>query len=272
MILYNMIRPRFVSKSGKVLINKTLRGRAAARRRRAGIAKVVKKVLRSHEETKHVGANVVDAAFNSSISAASECYPVIPAVTEGTAGYQRSGDEIRPKYLIVKGHLQYDHAFQGNFAPPSTVRVMILTQKNIKAATDVGSRADVSHLLRDNIATDTARAYTGSMFDNLAPINKDLFNVLMDRKFKMLPQLYTGLGNSSDTNTKTLSGTQRTYYFTKKIKCPAKLYYDDGNANVANNFAPFICMGGVTDDGSGPFSLNTPYHLTVQGELYFTDP
>lgn len=236
------------------------------------ITKVVKRVMSRNTEVKHVGANVVDAAFNSSIGGASECYPVIPQVTMGTDGHQRIGDKIRPKYLIIKGHLQYDHAFQGNFAPPSTVRVMILTQRNIKVASDVSSRVDTDHLLKDNIGTDSGRAYTGSMFDNLAPINRDTFTVLMDRKFKMLPQLYTGLGNTQDTNTKTLSGTQKTYTFYKKIKCPATLYYDDGNANVANNFAPFVCMGAVTDDGSGPFSLNTPYHLTVQGELYFTDP
>lgn len=235
------------------------------------VVKAVKKIVEGQEEVKHVGANVVDAAFNSSISAASECYPVLPSVGEGTAGHNRVGDRIRPKYLIVKGHLQYDHAFQGNFAPPSTVRVLLLSQKNIKISSDVSSRADISHLLKDNIGTDTARGYTGAMFDNLAPINKDLFTVHMDRKFKMLPQLYTGLGNSSDTNTKTLSGTQRTYTFVKKIRCPKQLMFDDGNGNVPNNFAPFVCMGAVTDDGSGPFSLNTPYHLTVQSVLYFTD-
>lgn len=235
------------------------------------VTKVVKRVLSRTTEVKHVGQNVVDAAFNSTISAASECYPILPSVTEGTDGHQRIGDRIKPRYLIVKGHLQYDHGFMGNFAPPSTVRVLMLTQKNIKTSSDVSSRVDVDHLLKDNIGTDTGRAYTGSMFDNLAPINKDTFNVLMDRKFKMLPQLYEGLGNTQDTNTKTLSGTQRTYTFYKKIKCPATLYFDDGNGNQANNFAPFVCLGAVTDDGSGPFSVSTPYHLTVQAELYFTD-
>lgn len=235
------------------------------------VKKVVKRVLDSNMETKHVGVNAVDAAFNSSIGAASECYPVIPQVTVGDDGHQRTGDRVKPKYLIVRGQLQYDHAFQGNFAPPSTCRVLILSQKNIKVGSDVSSRADISHLLRDNIGVDTARAYTGTMYDNLAPINTDLFQVHMDRKFRLVPQLYTGLGNSSDTNTKTLSGTQRTYTFTKRIKCPANLTFDDGNGTWPNNFAPFVCMGAVTDDGSGAFSLNTPYHLTVQSILYFTD-
>lgn len=248
----------------------TRKPRLAPRAAKA-VTKVVKRVLARTDEVKLVGQQVIDSAFNSSVSSAGECYPILPAVGEGTAGNQRVGNKIKPRYLIVKGHLQYDHAFQGNFAPPSTVRVMILTQKNIKVSSDVQSRADVAHLLKDNIGTDVGRPYSGSIFDNLAPINKEVFNVLMDRKFKMLPQLYTGLGNSTDTNTKTLSGTQRTYTFYKKIKCPATLVFDDVNSPNANNFAPFVCMGAVTDDGSGPFSLSTPYHLTVQSELYFTD-
>lgn len=265
-----MMIPRGVANLAAKTIQRAVRRRQANKPSNKKIAKVVKRVLGRQAETKHAGQNVVDAAFNSSISGANECYPILPTVAEGTDGNQRIGDRIRPKYLIVKGHLQYDHAFQGNFAPPSTVRVMILTQRNIKVSSDVSSRVDTSHLLKDNINTDVGRAYSGTIFDNLAPINKDLFSVLMDRKFKMLPQLYTGLGNTQDTNTKTLSGTQKTYTFTKKIKCPATLYYDDGNT-TANNFAPFVCMGAVTDDGSGPFSVNTPYHLTVQAELYFTD-
>lgn len=235
------------------------------------VAAIAKRVVNRNEETKHVGVNAVNAAFNSSISAASECYPVIPTVAEGDNGCTRDGNRIKPKYLLVRGHLQYDEGAQGNFFPPSTVRIMILSQKNIKVGSDVSNRADVTHLLKDNIGTDVARAYTGTMFDNLAPINTDLFKVHMDRKFRMLPQLYTGLGNSSDTNTKTLSGTQKTYYFTKKIKCPASLYFDDGNGNWPNNFAPFVCMGGVCDDNAGAFSVTTPYRLTVQSVLYFTD-
>lgn len=258
------------------ILRRRAAARAAARRRPAmksvgRLSKLVRRIVNRGVEVKHVGQNVVNAAFNSSISAAAECYPILPAVTEGTDGHQRIGDRIRPKYLIVKGHLQYDAGAQGNFIPPSTVRVMILTQKNIKLSSDVSSRVDTDHLLKDNIGTDAARAYTGSMFDNLAPINKDLFTVHMDRKFKMLAQLYTGLGNSSDTNTKTLSGTQRTYTFTKKIRCPKTLFFDDGNGSVPNNFAPFVCMGAVCDDNAGPFSVTTPYRLTVQGELYFTD-
>ena len=135
-------------------------------------------------------------------------------------------------------------------------------------STDISGQADVSHLLKDNIATDAARYYNGTMFDNLAPINKDLFNVYMDRKFKLKPQIAKQMGNN---NTVTYAGTQATVTFYKKIRCPKTLYFDDGNTNTPNNFAPFFCMGGVCDDNSGAFTVGTPYYAVVQSILYFTD-
>lgn len=239
-----------------------------------GLSKLVRRITNRGVEVKHVGQNVVNDAFNSTISASTECYPIVPAVSEGTDGHQRIGDRIRPKYLIVKGKLQYDSTVDGaggspgTYLPPSVVRVMILTQKNIKVSSDVSNRADITHLLKDNINTDIARAYTGSAFDNLAPINKDLFTVHMDRKFKMKALLHTDLGNN---NTITLDGTQPTITFVKKIRCPKTLFFDDGNGNYPNNFAPFICMGSVVDNNQGAWTATTPYRLVVQGELYFTD-
>lgn len=232
------------------------------------LARAVKRVMTRVAEVKHVGQNVVNDRFNSQISGASECYNILPAVAEGTAGHNRLGDRIRPKYMIVKGKLMYDTALAGTYLPPSTVRVMILTQKNLRVGSQVSTLVDTDHLLKDNIGTDVARAYTGTNFDNLAPINKDLFNVLMDRKFKMRAQIEKQLG---DNNTVLGYATQTTITFSKKIKCPAQLCFDDGNGNQANNFAPFVCLGSVVDDNSGPWTASSPYRLVVQSELYFTD-
>lgn len=248
-----------------------LRSRAKpklAPKARKAVTRVVKSVLSRNEETKHVGQQVVNAAFNQTISSASECYRILPDVTEGTAGHQRIGDKIKPKYLIVKGHIQIDDSYTGTYLPPSTLRVMLLTQRNIKLSTDIASRADIGHLLQDNVGTDVARAFGANMFDTLAPINKNLFTVLMDRKFKMREHQASQLGNA---NTVVVQGTQRTITFQKKIKCPATLHFDDGSGNTPNNFAPFFCMGAVSDDNSGAISLSTPYRATILSELYFTD-
>lgn len=239
------------------------------------LSKIVRRIANRGVEVKHVGQNVVNDAFNSSISAASECYPILPQVGEGTDGHQRIGDKINAKYLIVKGKLHYDNSISGTYLPPSTVRVMILSQRNIKISSDVSSRVDVSHLLKDNIGTDVGRPYGSTAvpavpnpFDNLAPINKDLFVVHMDRKFKMKAQIEKQLG---DNNTVLGYSNQSTYTFVKKIRVPKTLHFDDGNGNVPNNFAPFVCMGSVLDDNTGQWVGSTPYRLVVQAELYFTD-
>lgn len=242
--------------------------RARATHSSGGLTKLVRRIANRGVEVKHVGQNVVDADFNSTITAAAEAYPIIPAVTEGTDGHQRIGDKIKPKYLLVKGKLHYALSMAGNYIPPSTVRVMILSQKNVKTRSQMGT-VDTDHLLKDNIGTDVARGYSGSPFDNLAPINKDLFTVHMDKKFKMRAQIEKELGNS---NTVLGYATQRTMTFTKKIKCPASLNFDDGNGNYPNNFCPFVVVGGVNDDSTSAWSLTTPYHVTVQSELYFVDP
>lgn len=261
------VRRNYRSLAGLPTRRRTTRPRLAPRAAKA-VTKVVKRVIAKQTEVKHVGQNVVDARFNCTISGPSECYAILPNVTEGTDGHQRIGDKIRPKYLIVKGKLMYDTSQAGSYIPPNTVRLLILSQKNVKVSSEVSTLVDTSHLLKDNIGTDVARAYTGSDFDNLAPINKDLFHVYMDKKVRMRAQIEKNLGDVAP-----IIGyaTQRTYMFTCKIKCPASLYFDDGNGNQANNFAPFFCLGAVMDDASGAVTVATPWRAVVQSELYFTD-
>lgn len=249
------------------LSSRTRKPKLAPRARKA-VTRVVKSVLNRQTETKYVGADVVSARFNCTISGPSECYPCLPNVTVGTAGHQRIGDKIRPKYLIIKGKLMYDTSQAGSYIPPNTVRLLILSQKNVKVSSEVSTNVDTAHLLKDNIGTDVARSYSGGDWDNLAPINKDLFHVYMDKKVKMRAQIEKNLG---DNNTVLGYATQHTYTFTCRVKCPATLFFDDGNGNQANNFAPFFCMGAVMDDASGAVTVATPWRCSVQSVLYFTD-
>ena len=132
------------------------------------------------------------ASFNSGISSASECYSLMPQITQGLDDYQRIGDRVQGRYLYIKGYVQWDQSYISttlvggtSWAPPSTCRVMILSQNNITTGSDISTRADPAHLLKDNVGTGTARAYSGTIVDNLAPINRDLFKVHMDKKVKL---------------------------------------------------------------------------------------
>lgn len=234
---------------------------------------IAKSVVRKEAEDKFVSSQG-SVLFNSTISSASECYTVVPQVTLGTGDYQRIGDKIRGKYLYVKGYVQLDNDYINNLSgfqwiPPFTGRVMILSQKNIKVGTDVNTRADVAHLLKDNVGTGTARAYTSTVLDNLAPINKDLFKVHMDRKFKF--SWVSKIQNNLGTDNSHAVGQERTKYFTCRIKLPSTMTFDDGNGDWPNNFAPFLCFGAVNDDGTSPYTVGTPYRVGWLSTMYYED-
>lgn len=242
----------------------------------SAVRAVAKSVVRKEAEDKYVSFESI-TNHNSSISAATECYALFPAVPQGIDDWQRIGDKVRGKYLYVKGYVQYSEDYLNTpntqqYLPPSTVRVMILSQKDIKTATDVSTQADTAHLLKDNVGTGTARPYTGATWDNLAPINKDLFKVHMDKKIKLnWVQHYVSNPAGGNLTTSVASGNDRTKYFYCRIKAPATLTFDTRNGDYANNFSPFICMGATCDDGQNPWSINTPYRLCVQSTLYFED-
>lgn len=234
---------------------------------------IAKAVVKRENEDKFVSSQG-SVLFNSSISSSSECYPVIPQITEGTGDFQRIGDKVRGKYLYVKGYVQLDQNYLNSssgsaYIPPFTTRLMILSQKNIKVGGDVSSRADVAHLLKDNVGTGTARPYNGGVLDNLAPINKDLFRVHLDKKMRFSWVQRGDLSNAGDTGYGV--GQERTKYFTCRIKLPATMTFDDGNLNWPNNVAPFLCFGAVYDDGTSASFVATPFRVGWISTAYFED-
>lgn len=261
------------SVGGRVSIPTTTTGRVSvAKSTVSAVRQIAKSVVRKEAETKYVSSRQ-DVSFNSTITTSAECYPIMPAISQGSEDCQREGSSVRGKYLYLKGHIQYNAVYiqtpgVDNYVPPSTVRVLVLSQKNLKSNVQVPLLADFSHLLKDNLAgVSTARPYLGGMTDNLAPINKDLFKVHLDKKVKMkaIYQNNTPVGGSGWVGLPTS-------YFSVRIKLPATLYFDDTNGDNPNNFAPFFCLGSVLDDGSTPFSAGTPYRVTWLSTAYYEDP
>lgn len=234
---------------------------------------VAKRVVRKEAEDKFVSTQGA-VLFNSRISSSSECYPLLPQIPQGTDDWQRIGDKVRGKYLYVKGYVQLDQYYLDNttgtqYIPPFTIRVLCLSQKNVKVGSEVSSRIDVAHLLKDNIGTGDARPYDGNVLDNLAPINKDLFKVHMDKKIKFSWVARGDLTVSGDTGYGV--GQERTKYFKVRIKLPATLTFDNGNGSWPNNFAPFLCVGAVNDDGTGKYITGTPFRVGWLSTAYFED-
>lgn len=230
----------------------------------------VREIINRLAETKYV-SSAQTRQFNSTISSATECYPLVPQVSQGFDDYQRTGDKISPKYLVVKGYLQYHSSITSQpYVPPSTVRIMILSQKNIKVGSAVSTSVDTQHLIKDNQGGGAARPYQGVPTDNLSQINPDLFTVHMDRKVK-LNWLNQHTLDGATPAPGWQVGNDLTKYFYCRIPCPKTLTFDQGNADYPNNFAPFICVGGVNDDGSAAWTVGTPYNVCWLSTLYYKD-
>lgn len=235
------------------------------------MTRVVKRVLNRNNETKYVSAKY-DTTHNSGIGS-SDPFALCPTVSQGTDDYQRIGDKIKAKYLIIKGKVQWDQSYlmsnETTFLPPVTIRALILSQRNIRTNIDIPSQVQVGYLLKDNVGTGTARQYTGGAWDNLAPINKELFKVHMDKKMKLnwvKPAIVSGSGT-----TETAAGTDHTKYFYCKIKLNKQLRFDDAYSNAPVDFAPFFALGAVNDDGEAAYTTGTPFHVSMLSTLYFSD-
>lgn len=225
---------------------------------------IAKATLSRQMEDKHAVWNVISTNHNSSIGTNDCTFPLQP-ISQGVDSDQRIGDRIRPKWFKISGTVAIDTEFiNGEPAPvsfpldPLEVRVMCLTQKDVKCGASGPIQLDPAHLLRKGGGV----AYTGGLYDNQMPVNTDKFKVLFDRKIRLVPQ--QGLNQNAVL-------PQQYKDFSFKIKCPAVFSFDAGNQNWVNNFAPFVCLGYNYPSGRGADVQGAPVKLSYTSHLIFED-
>lgn len=211
-----------------------------------------------------VGLRVETNVFHNSAIGAADCRAVLPNVSQGTASYQRMGDRILPKSLIVKGVLSVTPDQPDN--KPLYVRVMILAQKNIKTTAVVnGGGVSVNQLLRPNtaVAPGDQIAYSGITHNINDPINRDLFRVYMDRTIALYPVDQT-------KSVETLQGFVKRWSYKFK-QLPAGFTFDEANGDTPNNFAPFVALGYAYADGTAPDVVALRVVSTTDAFLTYED-
>lgn len=226
-------------------------------------------------ETKYVGARVVDANFNNSISSG-DLYALCPGVSQGVGDFQRLGTRIRGKYLYVRGTVTLNDAMNtasGGFSAqtngPIIVRLLCLQCKSAKNNAQIGgigNQVPITALIDDRIGTGSTRQFTGNNYDIYAPLNKDMFTVYMDRKIKLVPQEAAGIGTYPYMG-------QKTYSFTCRIPAPKVMNFDDtSSGNNPTMFAPFLTAAwAYANDKTPGTSDQVPVHIQAISTLYFTD-
>lgn len=232
---------------------------------KASVVALVKRMLNKDQENKMRCLRIESGVLHNSAIGPADPTCVIPQLSEGTASYERIGDRIKPKSLVVRGVI--------SIAPEQPadnrvlyVRLLILAQKNLKSANQVNTPGQIAinQLLRPNVGLGNAETpYSGITHNAYDPINRDLFRVYMDKVVKLCPVDQT-------TSTETRSPTAFT--FTYRFKdLPSYLTFDEANGTFCNNFAPFFALGYSYADSSAPDVVQTRVVSTVSSYLTFED-
>ena len=230
-------------------------------------AKKVQKVIDRNAEDKCAYAQAAYTGFNSNMTAQTDLLPLLPGVTKGINDNLRIGDQIRSKYLTVKGMITANLNFTGIGNCRIAVRQIICQPKMYSDWSGVYNNYGTwtSTLLKKG---GTTAGFTGVLSDIHSEINRDAITVYKDRIFYInTPFFQTAVGGVN-----TISSVK---HFNYRIPCRAKvLKYDDGvNSGITpTNWCPVMLIGYAHVDGTvTPDTVNTQIQEEHVCNFHFQD-
>jgi len=232
-------------------------GRKAAGGRRgrgqSSLVRLIKSVINNNVETKHVGGIVENAGLHNAFISSADLFGVLPPLTQGVDAFERIGDKIKPVSLRLKGCL----SFNGNVtsASPLVIKLYVLQWKPQRDSVSGFASVPVAQLLD---AGGSLTSFDGSAIRAMLPINKNDFDVLATRTFK--------ISDSANENHKC-----ETASYSINVPLPSRLLYQAGGRTSPSNFAPFMCIGWFYEDGATPAAEDAFVYNTTHAMLYFKD-
>lgn len=194
---------------------------------------------------------------------------VLPKVQVGDESWQRNGASIRPKQLVIKGHVAIK--VNENRALRPLVRIMVWSMKEAKSYNStfaVGS-ASIANLLLDYGSGGTG-PYNGTPLSACFPMNRKRLAVHYDKQVRLTNSYATGV------NAEGSDEPYRFYKFAIKVKTPATLRYDDSipagpGTDYPQNFAPLMAVSYCYPDGTTEPADEEPLIWTAVSQLYYED-
>lgn len=219
----------------------------------------MKRMIHQNQENKEVGWRIqANVAHNSGITNA-DLVPIVPEIAPGTDGSTRIGDKVKPLRLTVKGIVSVD---ENPDIRPYYVRILMLSQKDVKVGAKVGTDTDPAHLLRTAIPGASEIAFSGNREELDYYVNDNKFKVYYDKQFLVTP--------STVASGQPQKGSQ--FKFSKTFKSlPTHFTFDEGNGNWVNNFAPFFAIGYAYADGGAPDTVTTRINCEAYARLTYED-
>jgi len=264
----NFRRSSFMSKrkaARKGVIN-YMRKRTAS-----SVRKVLSKSTELKKATYTAGAGII---LDQAISATADARRIIPSVNPGVEPDRRIGQSICAKKLVVRGILQYNPMYNDTndtnalIAAPVIPRLMLLKLKRRNDYQDVVG-TDFDELLE---LGSYGGQYTGDINRHFLPVNRDIFTVKKDIRWKrnLLPYRLqisgTGPANTLISNTSTFVNFTLTMKFGKNGKI---LNYRDSSASLPMDFPYFFVVGYANPNGNT--GMTNRLIMEYSSILYYTD-
>jgi len=220
------------------------------------------------------GAPIFETPNIVNTVALSTLYPCIPPIVQGSGTFQRIGDKISPKTLVMKFQMTVNPAVVP--VEDLVARLFVLTDKSIKdtnnlITTVVQPGTPLDTQLFDN-GDGTYVGFTGTPRDLLQKVNRARYTVHHDRMIRITKgQGDLGYIANVYQGNMTFASSAMSHEFTLRVPLPKTLNYAQGNFNYPSNAAPFWCVGFVqpSGDGSAAQLVALNQHLLVNYTSHF---
>lgn len=182
---------------------------------------------------------------------------LLAAIPQGTAEYQRIGNAITLKKIVIRGYYRLQLPIGAAANTRILVRNFIWRQRNIIDAATLTSGAVAMNY---NLILEPANAYLGSIADYNTPVNTDSFIVKKQYK-KIMTAEYDGTANAL--------GMAESYVFFNYTMTFGKgkaLHYRTDGATSPEDFPYFMCHS------AAPLGSGTALAVGLVGFNYTATP
>lgn len=233
--------------------------------------RIARAVVNRIAETKMVTHTVASTLFNSQINQAGDILKVIPTVSQGTASYERTGNKVVPKRVIMTGVINAAPNSEA-IVPPMEVTMFVLRCKYKQTFTDLGV-GDLNFLQDASSSVN----YDGTLGRTMLPIDHARFEVVKRKRIKLQAPSSTWANLNPTNNSVLLSPAPGVPYAARyrcvfKPKMSLKYNEDDPLGTNPNNVAYFCCFGYSYLQGYAADTVST--RMQVNGYrtmMYYTD-
>ena len=259
------------------------RSRQGAKKGSPGLRRVIRKVIKSQAEHKHMisslSGNLYVAYGGSGL--ALNTFNLIPALGQGSNQGARVGDKIKVTSLNFRGFVYLNPAYSSTLNrqyAPVWVKFFIVESKVYKGQNPTFNSND-STVFFDTGGSDAT--FSGSMTDLIFPVNTNRFIVHATKMWKLNPSLYnvteaqpsgSFAAPAQTTGSSAVNQATSQHYFNFNLKNMAKNFQYDQSTSSPSNHNLFCVVQTMYADGTVVTSnLEYPALLTAVVEMKFID-